>query len=81
MMQLPEQNSSLHSSHTRTSFSLTPPLLALAGINTMYGSTPPLAASSFASSFLVPSRSLSSSTNLKNTLQMLELKYFSHISL
>ena len=74
-MQLPEQNSSRHSSHTRTSFSLTPPLLALAGINMMYGSTPPLAASSFASSFLVPRRSLSSSTNLRNTHQILKTVY------
>ena len=65
-MQVPLQNSSLHSSQTLISFSLTPPLLALGGITTTYGSTPPLLASSFDSSFLVASLSLSSSTNLIN---------------
>ena len=73
MIQDPPQNSSLHSSHTLISFSLTPPLLALGGMITMYGSTPPLAARSLASSFLVASLSLSSSTSLKNNFLSLKL--------
>ena len=73
MIQDPPQNSSLHSSHTLISFSLTPPLLALGGMITMYGSTPPLAARSLASSFLVASLSLSSSTSLENNLLSLKL--------